>query len=52
VYGENVLDIEYTDELRGTFAELCARMQTPPLTILRDRDLVTPRSAEYVYKAC
>ncbi|ROQ39845.1 glycosyl hydrolase family 114 [Frondihabitans sp. PhB188] len=52
VYGSNVLDVEYTDDLRGTFAEVCARSATPPMTILRDRDLTTPKSADYVYEAC
>ena len=52
VYGAHVLDVEYPDDLRGTFAEVCGRKGTPALTILRDRDLV-PRGADrYVYRSC
>ncbi|GAA4267192.1 endo alpha-1,4 polygalactosaminidase [Frondihabitans peucedani] len=51
-YGKRVYDIEYTDDLRGTFHAVCARTATPKLTILRDRDLVTPRSKAYVYQRC
>jgi hypothetical protein len=47
-----VLDIEYTDDLRGTFTSDCASKSIPPMTILRDRDLVSPKSKAYVYKAC
>jgi hypothetical protein len=52
VYGSNVIDIEYTDEVDVDFAELCADPSHLPLTILRDRDLVTPDSSEYVYQSC
>ncbi|ARC58085.1 hypothetical protein AS850_13460 [Frondihabitans sp. 762G35] len=52
VYGAHVLDIEYTDDLRGTFAEVCARKATPRLTILRDRDLVARGQSGYVYRRC
>jgi hypothetical protein len=52
VYGKHVIDIEYTDDLRGTFAQVCARHATPPMTILRDRDLTTPSSSAYVYRHC
>lgn len=52
VYGSNVIDIEYTDDLRGTFAQTCAAASTPAMTILRDRDLTTPKSKHYVYDSC
>jgi hypothetical protein len=52
VYGEHVIDIEYTDDLRGEFADVCADPQVPASTILRDRDLTTPDSAEYVFESC
>lgn len=52
VYGKRVYDIEYTDDLRGTFHAVCARSATPRLTILRDRDLVTPSAKAYVYQRC
>jgi len=51
-YGEYVLNTEYTDDLRGTVEELCADPSTPPLTIVRDRDLVTPDDSEYHYESC
>jgi hypothetical protein len=52
VYGSNVIDIEYTDEVDVDFADVCADPNRIPLTILRDRNLVTPDSPEYVYDAC
>jgi hypothetical protein len=52
VYGARVLDIEYTDDLRGSFASDCAAKSIPPMTILRDVDLTTPKSRQYVYQAC
>lgn len=52
VYGAAVLDIEYTDDLRGTFASDCASKTIPPMTILRDVDLVTPHDKGYVYRSC
>ncbi|HEY4267723.1 MAG TPA: endo alpha-1,4 polygalactosaminidase [Galbitalea sp.] len=51
-YGAKVIDIEYTGALRGSFAATCAAKQTPPMTILRDRDLLTPDSSKYVYGSC
>jgi hypothetical protein len=52
VYGARVIDIEYTDDLRGTFAQACAAASTPAMTILRDVDLVTPASKQYAYRRC
>ncbi|MBN9239198.1 MAG: endo alpha-1,4 polygalactosaminidase [Leifsonia sp.] len=52
VYGDRVIDIEYTDELRRPFAEVCADAVTPPSTILRDRGLVPLGAPGYVYKHC
>ncbi|MCU1528393.1 MAG: hypothetical protein JWP75_2156 [Frondihabitans sp.] len=52
VYGKHVIDIEYTDDLRGTFAQVCARSGTPPMTILRDRDLVARGQKRYTYQHC
>lgn len=52
VYGDHVIDIEYTDELRRPFAEVCADPVTPRSTILRDRDLAPEGSADYVYEHC
>jgi Glycoside-hydrolase family GH114 len=52
VYGARVLDIEYTDDLRGTFAHDCAAASIPRMTILRDRDLLPKGSKGYVYQRC
>ncbi|WP_423920727.1 endo alpha-1,4 polygalactosaminidase [Frigoribacterium sp. 2-23] len=52
VYGSNVLDIEYTDDLRGSFADVCAREGTPASTILRDRDLAPAGRDGHVYERC
>jgi hypothetical protein len=56
-YGADVIDIEYPfrefgDDLRADFAEVCADPETPPITVLRDRDLVPAGNAEYVYEHC
>jgi len=52
VYGAHVLDIEYTDDLRGDFADVCADPQVPASTILRDRDLTLPGDSDYAFEAC
>ena len=52
VYGDAVIDIEYTDDLRRPFDEVCADEATPASTILRDRDLTPVGSPDYVYERC
>ena len=52
VYGEQVLQIEYTDNLPEGFEAVCADPARAPLTILRDRDLVGPDDAAYAYEQC
>lgn len=52
VYGEHVIDIEYTDELPRSFAEMCADDASPASMVLRDRDLVTPDDDAYTFEAC
>jgi hypothetical protein len=52
VYGARVIDIEYTDALRRPFAEVCSDATTPRSTILRDRKLTSPGSADYAYQHC
>jgi hypothetical protein len=52
VYGDAVVDIEYSDDLRGIFADACADPATPRSTVLRDRALTTPADAGYVFEAC
>ncbi|MBA4248433.1 MAG: hypothetical protein C0444_09100 [Microbacterium sp.] len=52
VYGDQVMNIEYTDDLRGTWAEVCARGEIPALTVLRDRMLAPPSSPDHVLNHC
>lgn len=52
VYGDAVLNIEYTDALPRTFSEMCADPETPPATILRDRNLTTPADDGHVRMSC
>lgn len=52
VYGDHVLQIEYTDNLPESFGAVCADPDRAPLTILRDRDLVGPDDDAYAYEQC
>ena len=52
VYGEHVLDIEYTDNLPRPFAQMCADPGTPRSVVLRDRDLVAPSDPGYHFESC
>lgn len=52
VYGDQVIDIEYDDDLRTTFGDVCQDPRTPRMTILRDRYLVPPDDPAHVYQAC
>jgi hypothetical protein len=53
VYGKDqVLGIEYADDLRGSFAEACADPDRPGSLILRDRLLSRRGSDGYVFDAC
>lgn len=52
VYGSRVIDIEYSDQLPRSFADMCADEATPAATVLRDRRLSAPGSAEYVFASC
>lgn len=52
VYGEHVLQIEYTDNLPESFDVVCDGADRAPLTILRDRDLVGPDDGAYAYEQC
>ena len=51
-YGDRVLAVEYSDDLRVDFAAACAAPGHPLSMILRDRDLVTPTEPNYVYQRC
>ena len=52
VYGDHVIDIEYTDELPRSFAEMCDDDSSPASMVLRDRDLVTPDDDAYAFETC
>jgi hypothetical protein len=52
VYGERVLAVEYTEDLRDTVEGLCSRESTPRSTVVRDRDLVTPDDPAYSFARC
>ena len=52
IHGDQVLNIEYADDLRGTWAEVCARGEVPALTVLRDRMLAPPSSPDHVLAHC
>lgn len=52
VYGDQVIDIEYTDQLPRSFASMCADESGPASMILRDRDLVTPTEDAYHFERC
>ncbi|MDM7891693.1 endo alpha-1,4 polygalactosaminidase [Curtobacterium caseinilyticum] len=51
-YGKRVIDIEYSDTLHRSWASVCGMRDRPAMTILRDRDLVTPADDEYVFEHC
>lgn len=51
-YGDQVINIEYTDDLRGKFSDVCRDKNTPKATILRDRLLQTPEQKQYRYAHC
>lgn len=51
-YGDEVYEIEYTDNGRAAYQTACAKRGAQISIILRDRDVV-PRGAKgYVYEAC
>lgn len=52
VYGTHTMDIEYTDNLRGTFSDVCRDPNTPRTTTLRDRYLVGPGNGAYRFQHC
>ena len=52
VYGEHVIDIEYTDNLPRSFSELCADENSPTSMVLRDRNLTRPGDEGYVFELC
>lgn len=51
-YGAHVIDIEYTDELPRSFAEMCDDPGAPASLVLRDRGLAARGSADYAFALC
>jgi hypothetical protein len=52
VYGDEVIEIEYTDNGEDAFAAACADHGDRISVILRDRDVVPRGDPGYVYRAC
>jgi hypothetical protein len=52
IYGDRVVDIEYTDNLGGPLDRVCAQPDRPKSTIVRDRKLVAQGSEGYFYQHC
>ncbi|MFB4354212.1 endo alpha-1,4 polygalactosaminidase [Microbacterium sp. LS_15] len=52
VYDDQVIDIEYTDELPRPFAEMCADPDSPVSMVLRDRDLQPADADGHVFETC
>ncbi|NRD27332.1 endo alpha-1,4 polygalactosaminidase [Frigoribacterium sp. VKM Ac-2836] len=55
VFGGLVFDVEYTDALRGSVEQVCARIDAldpAPSTIVRDHDLVPADDSAHAYTAC
>ncbi|AQA05225.1 hypothetical protein BVC93_25685 [Mycobacterium sp. MS1601] len=52
VYGAHVIDIEYTDNLPRSFAQMCDDPDTPASVVLRDRDLVAASAPGYHFELC
>lgn len=52
VYGEHVIDIEYTAALPRPFAEMCADEAAPRSMVLRDRPLSSPGDPGYAFELC
>nr|WP_182515452.1 endo alpha-1,4 polygalactosaminidase [Curtobacterium pusillum] len=51
-YGEHVIDIEYSDTIGRPWSSVCADDDRPAMTILRDRELVTPSDDDHVFEHC
>jgi len=51
-YGDQAINIEYVDDLRGRFADICEAPNTPRDTVLRDRDLKPAQRKGYRYDHC
>lgn len=51
-YGDQVINIEYTDDLRGRFHDVCADPATPRNTVLRDRMLLPAARQGHYFAHC
>lgn len=51
-YGKRVIDVEYADTTKRSWSSICAQRDRPAMTILRDRELVTPSDDGYVFRHC
>jgi hypothetical protein len=51
-YGNNVIEIEYTDNARSAYTKACANQGKNISVILRDRDVVPAGDAAYHYEYC
>ncbi|WP_228514676.1 endo alpha-1,4 polygalactosaminidase [Frondihabitans sp. VKM Ac-2883] len=52
VYGNNVIEIEYTDNARSAYTAACATQGKTISVILRDRDVVPSGDSAYRYEYC
>ncbi|UAJ78148.1 endo alpha-1,4 polygalactosaminidase [Leifsonia sp. ZF2019] len=52
VYGNNVIEIEYTDNPRSAYTQACAAQGKNISVILRDRDVVAKGNSAYRYEYC
>jgi hypothetical protein len=52
VYGDRVVEIEYTDNPRSAYDEACRARGSTISVVLRDRDVVPRGRPGYVYAAC
>ena len=51
-YGDNVIEIEYTDNKRSAYTAACAAQGASISVILRDRDVVPSSESAYRYEYC
>ena len=51
-YGNNVIEIEYTDNARSAYTQACAAQGKNISVILRDRDVVPAGQSAYHYEYC
>jgi glycosyl hydrolase family 114 len=52
VYGDHLIEIEYTDHPRRFFTSACAARGAQSSVILRDRGVVPPTNPDYRYEIC